>query len=54
MPTTVASENVKQKGRTIAQSSSIAAGVRTATNNTAKHNNAMQLRDEVTISSYSR
>ena len=38
----------------IAQSSSAAAGVNATRHNTARHTNAMQLRDEVTIPSYLR
>jgi membrane protein len=49
-----AGESTTQSGRTIAQSSSAAAGVRAARHNTARHNHAIELRDEVTIPSYSR
>jgi membrane protein len=51
---TTPSDNAKQKGSTISQSSSEAAGVSTARHNTARHNKAIELRGEVTIPSYSR
>jgi membrane protein len=49
-----AGENTKQGGRATAQSSSTAAGAKAARHNTARHINAIELRDEVTIPSYSR
>jgi membrane protein len=52
--TTTASENRKQRGRTISQRKCDAAGVSAVRHNTAKHSKAMQFRDDITIPSYSK